>query len=57
MARDHVWYRDRFGNVDRAQEEGRYYSNNPEYFNKWVELGYPGVNYLWFERYFKLKPI
>ena len=57
MAYDHVWFLDRFGQVEFANEDGVLYSQHPEYFKHWLDIGCPGVDEASIQHYLKLKPI
>jgi len=57
MAKQHVWFKARFGEVESVEEDGKFYSEKPESFEEWVEIGCPGINPSSLEIYFKLNPL
>ncbi len=57
MAREHVWFMSRFGDVGSASDGDKVYSESPEYFGRWLEIGCPGVDIESFDKYLKMKPL
>ena len=57
MARDHVWFKSRYGSVESVSDGGRVYSEFPEEFENWLEIGFPGVDIESFDKYFRMKPL